>query len=251
MRSWPEPGPRNPARPPDSSDSQSEKVGADPSEISQADIDALMAGAGAGAEESGSPPDSSDSQSERVGADSSEISQADIDALMNAAGSENKDDVAPVEAEAQPASDARLDTLGRPFDEAAAAMQAAIEEEKQAAANAPPPPQVPAPSLDTEAFDLPDFRSPAALGVDTKRVTMLNDVNLNVKIELGRTRMLVEDVLRLDDGSVVELDKLAGDPVDVYVNGRLIARGEVLVLNDSFCVRISDVFSRDPHRVLT
>jgi flagellar motor switch protein FliN/FliY len=49
----------------------------------------------------------------------------------------------------------------------------------------------------------------------------------------------------LGEGAVVELDKLAGDPVDVYVNDRLVARGEVLVLNDNFCVRISDILSRD------
>ena len=63
----------------------------------------------------------------------------------------------------------------------------------------------------------------------------------NVKIELGRSRMLVEDVLKLSEGSVVELDKLAGDPVDVFVNDRLVARGEVLVLNDNFCVRVNEI----------
>jgi len=72
-------------------------------------------------------------------------------------------------------------------------------------------------------------------------VSLLNDVELNVSIELGRTEMLVEDVLKLGEGSVVELDKLAGDPVDVFVNDRLVARGEVLVLNDSFCVRVSEI----------
>jgi flagellar motor switch protein FliN len=76
----------------------------------------------------------------------------------------------------------------------------------------------------------------AASGID-----LLRDVNLQVRIELGRTRMLVEDVLRLSPDSVVELDKAAGDPVDIYVNGRHIARGEVLVLNDAFCVRISEI----------
>ena len=60
-------------------------------------------------------------------------------------------------------------------------------------------------------------------------------------IELGRTEMLVEDVLRLTEGSVVELDKLAGDPVDVYVNQRLVARGEVLVLDDNFCIRVNEI----------
>lgn len=76
---------------------------------------------------------------------------------------------------------------------------------------------------------------------DLAGIDLLNDVDLNVMIELGRTPMLVEDVLKLQSGSVVELDKLAGDPVDVYVNHRLIARGEVLVLNDNFCIRISEI----------
>ncbi len=72
-------------------------------------------------------------------------------------------------------------------------------------------------------------------------IDILKDVEVNVKIELGRTRMYVEDVLKIREGSVVELDKLAGDPVDIYVNDRLIARGEVLVLNDNFCVRINQI----------
>ena len=72
-------------------------------------------------------------------------------------------------------------------------------------------------------------------------IDLLGDVDLDVSIELGRTAMLVEDVLKLQSGSVVELDKLAGDPVDVYVNGRLVARGEVLVLNDNFCIRVSEI----------
>lgn len=74
-------------------------------------------------------------------------------------------------------------------------------------------------------------------------IDMLGDVDLDVTIELGRTEMLVEDVLRLASGSIVELNKLAGDPVDVFVNGRLIARGEVLVLNDNFCIRISEILA--------
>ncbi len=55
--------------------------------------------------------------------------------------------------------------------------------------------------------------------------------------------MYLEDVLKLRKGSVVSLDKLAGDPVDIYVNGRLIARGEVLVLNDNFCVRVAELLA--------
>jgi len=76
-------------------------------------------------------------------------------------------------------------------------------------------------------------------------IDLLRDVQLSVKIELGRTRMYIEDILRLGEGSVVELDKLAGDPVDVFVNDRLVARGEVLVLNDNFCVRIGEIVAQD------
>jgi flagellar motor switch protein FliN len=72
---------------------------------------------------------------------------------------------------------------------------------------------------------------------------LLGDVRLRVRIELGRRRMYVEDILRLAEGSVVELDKLAGDPVDILVNGVLVARGEVLVLNDYFCVRVTEILS--------
>ncbi len=91
-------------------------------------------------------------------------------------------------------------------------------------------------------IELPSFDA-ATTGGSTSNdpVSLLSDVELNVTIELGRTEMLVEDVLKLQAGSVVELDKLAGDPVDVYVNERLVARGEVLVLNDSFCVRVSEI----------
>lgn len=91
-----------------------------------------------------------------------------------------------------------------------------------------------------EELQLPNFQQVMA-DAQVSSIDLLRDVDLNVKIELGRTRMLVEDVLKLGEGSVVELDKLAGDPVDVFVNERLVARGEVLVLNDTFCVRINEI----------
>lgn len=93
-----------------------------------------------------------------------------------------------------------------------------------------------------DSFPLPDF-STSNPGAIAGGIDLLSDVNLRVTIELGRTEMLVEDVLRLGEGSVVELDKLAGDPVDIYVNDRHVARGEVLVLNDNFCVRINEILA--------
>ncbi len=72
---------------------------------------------------------------------------------------------------------------------------------------------------------------------------LLADVELDLRIELGRTNMRLEDVLQLRGGAIVALDKLAGDPVDVYVNDRMIARGEILVLNENFCVRVTELLT--------
>ncbi|HEX4148512.1 MAG TPA: flagellar motor switch protein FliN [Pirellulales bacterium] len=83
--------------------------------------------------------------------------------------------------------------------------------------------------------------SSGAASHDVATLELLRDVELDLKIELGRTHMYLEEVLKLRKGSVVALDKLAGDPVDIFVNGRLIARGEVLVLNDNFCVRVAEL----------
>ena len=92
------------------------------------------------------------------------------------------------------------------------------------------------------SFRLQEFGG-APASTETATLDLVRDVELNLKIELGRTHMYLEDVLKLRKGSVVPLDKLAGDPVDVYVNGRLIARGEVLVLNDNFCVRVAELIT--------
>jgi flagellar motor switch protein FliN/FliY len=88
--------------------------------------------------------------------------------------------------------------------------------------------------------EFPDFKDSASDG-SAGSIDMLMDVDLEVKIELGRSQMAIDDVLRLKRGSVVELDKLAGDPVDILVNDRLVARGEILVVNDNFCVRVTEI----------
>ncbi len=99
-----------------------------------------------------------------------------------------------------------------------------------------------APDSSAKPFTYESLKNEAAEPpASNESLTLISDVNLNVKIELGRTRMMVDDVLKLAEGSVVELDKLAGDPVDVFVNDRHVARGEVLVLNDNFCVRINEI----------
>ena len=92
------------------------------------------------------------------------------------------------------------------------------------------------------AFRLPELGGTPA-NTENATIDLISDVELDLKIELGRTNMYLEDVLKLRKGSVVPLDKLAGDPVDIFVNGRLIARGEVLVLNDNFCVRVAELIA--------
>jgi flagellar motor switch protein FliN/FliY len=69
------------------------------------------------------------------------------------------------------------------------------------------------------------------------------DIPLSLTVELGRCRMLINELLQLGQGSVVELQKIAGEPMDVYVNQRLIARGEVVVINEKFGVRLTDIIS--------
>lgn len=95
-----------------------------------------------------------------------------------------------------------------------------------------------------EQWDLPEAGGiPDNASAEPSSINMLYDVELDVKIELGRTHMTVEDVLRMREGSVIQLDKDAGAPVDILINNRLVAEGEVLVLNDYFCVRVTNILS--------
>ena len=66
---------------------------------------------------------------------------------------------------------------------------------------------------------------------------------MSVTVELGRTKMYIKDILGLGEGSIIELDKLAGEPVDLLVNGKLIAKGEVVVIDENFGVRVTDIVS--------
>ena len=116
-----------------------------------------------------------------------------------------------------------------------------LSQAEQAIASIDSPNELP-PGVET--FRLDDFGGTPA-NTEVATLELVRDVQLDLKIELGRTHMHLEDVLRLSQGAVVPLDKLAGDPVDLYVNGRMIARGEVLVLNDNFCVRVTELIVGD------
>jgi flagellar motor switch protein FliN/FliY len=83
----------------------------------------------------------------------------------------------------------------------------------------------------------------AQLDEKMKKLEMILDIPLRVSVELGRTKMLVNDLLQLGQGSVVELNKLAGEPLEVLVNDKLVARGEVVVVNEKFGIRLTDIIS--------
>jgi flagellar motor switch protein FliN/FliY len=76
-----------------------------------------------------------------------------------------------------------------------------------------------------------------------KNLDFIMDIPLQLTVELGRTKLLVKDVLELNQGSVVELTKLAGEPLDVFVNSKLVARGEAVVVNEKFGIRLVDIVS--------
>jgi len=172
------------------------------------------------------------------------LGQNDIEKLLNqsgaAGGASTTGGSAPLAPESQPAGAARpapdpgtgnsavsQDDVEFLLNQAEKALESVTNEPK-------PMPQAAA------EFEFREFTG-APANAETATLDLLSDVGLDLKIELGRTNMYLEEVLKLRKGAVVPLDKLAGDPVDIFVNGRLIARGEVLVLNDNFCVRVAEL----------
>jgi flagellar motor switch protein FliN/FliY len=82
------------------------------------------------------------------------------------------------------------------------------------------------------------------VAVSSNAIDLIADIPVRITVELGRARKTIADILNMSPGSVVELNRMAGEPVDVLVNGKLIARGEVVVIDESFGVRITEIVSR-------
>jgi len=95
---------------------------------------------------------------------------------------------------------------------------------------------------DIDVADFEDFDETFnQKSVNNSKLDMLRDLHLNVYIELGRTQMLVKDILELERGYVIELDKLASEPVDIFVNNKKVAEGEVVVIDKHFGIRITNL----------
>ncbi len=104
--------------------------------------------------------------------------------------------------------------------------------------------QQPQPSVSIQKVELPSLAQQAGLSPEqAQNINLLLDVPMQLTVELGRTRMLIKDILGLGEGSIIELDKLAGEPVDILVNNKLIAKGEVVVIDENFGVRVTDIIS--------
>ena len=85
--------------------------------------------------------------------------------------------------------------------------------------------------------------SPSGRSTDRNAMELILDVQLQATVELGRSRLMIRDVLGLGPGSVVELDKLAGEPADLLINGKPLARGEVVVIDENFGIRVTEIMS--------
>ena len=101
-----------------------------------------------------------------------------------------------------------------------------------------------APPVNVQQAQFASFDSAHITQDEARNLNMLLDIPLQVTVELGRTKRSVKEILELSSGSIIELDKLAGEPVDILVNSRLIAKGEVVVIDENFGVRITDILSQ-------
>ncbi|VAW34555.1 Flagellar motor switch protein FliN [hydrothermal vent metagenome] len=134
--------------------------------------------------------------------------------------------------EAAPAADEEMDEATKAFLEAGK-----VDEAAKAAAAAP----AEKPEADVQPVA---FSNLSGQGVgNIANMDMILDIPVTVSVELGKTRILINELLSLGQGSVVELNKLAGEPMEIMVNGKLLARGEVVVVNEKFGVRLTDIIS--------
>jgi flagellar motor switch protein FliN/FliY len=223
---------------------QDSKAEGEGNALDQSAVEALFDGGGQKEEAS---TESSSGEGEPAAAEEEEggiMAQDEIEQLLNkSSGSAEKEETAGTGMDMN-AFNSAMDMAKESFPEEGAMPQGDLEYLLKRAENA-------LDSLTTNETDLPaevvEFQFPEFGGIapnaDHATLDQISEVELDLKIELGRTNMYLEDVLKLRKGSVVPLDKLAGDPVDIYINGRLLARGEVLVMNDNFCVRVAELLA--------
>lgn len=122
---------------------------------------------------------------------------------------------------------------------------AAAMAEQEASVGAATPEQTLMPGAAVAAGVFPELKADSGQPVAPERLDLILDIPVQMTVELGRTKLTIRSLVQLAQGSVVELDRLAGEPLDVLVNGCLIAQGEVVVVNDKFGIRLTDVIAPD------
>lgn len=123
------------------------------------------------------------------------------------------------------------------------AWASALAETEQEAVQAEKEQGLSAHAIDATFKDMTNIaRTPRPEG-SKRELDFILDIPLDVSAELGRTKLLINELLQLGQGSVVELNKLAGEPLEIFVNGKLVARGEAVVINEKFGVRLTDIIS--------
>lgn len=170
-------------------------------------------------------------------ADSNLLNPNDIEALFSGAGAASPP---PTPSKPKPTADKKPSKRAEQMlDRVESGIEAMLREDRSGRSN------VSQNATGAKPFELAEFPDSGSSSQRAYHLGTLDDVELDLHIELGRAELLIDEVLSLKEGAVVPLDKMAGDPVDIVVNGRLIARGEVLVLNDNFCVRVAEIVTPD------
>ncbi len=168
---------------------------------------------------------------------SEELRQDDIDALLNQenASSEAEEGASEPQKGAENAEEDLLAQWEEALKEAKEAeSKQAQEEEKKKEKKASSPARSP---------QLEEFTNQKGGEDGHPSLDFILDIPLEISVEIGRSKMIINDLLKLSQGSIIELNKLAGEPAEIYVNQRLMARGEVVVVNDRFAVRLTEIIS--------
>ena len=223
--------------------------------LSQAEIEALMAGNAGGGDAAPTPEPEPAPAAEGGG---KQLSQAEIEALMagNAAGAPAAAPAAALQPQAQPAAAAmpQQPPVAAPTPEGMPAGGYMGYPPPMYYPNYPypygyPPQGMPAPPepkvINTKPVSLQEMDPISALGKEqAQNLELILGVPLQVTVEIGRTQRKVQEILEFSKGSLLVLDKLAGDQVDLFVNGKCIAKGDVVVIDDNFGVRITEIVQK-------
>ncbi len=172
-----------------------------------------------------------------------ELSQDDIDTLFDKTGAASGEgaggeDKAALAEQTAPAEQAAPAAVAESSDAVHVRQKAGLSEVSVSVATSPNEKE----QVDTQPVEFSQLTGQAGAG-EVRKIDFLLDVPVTITVELGRTAMVIRDAINLGSGSVVELNKLAGEPVDLLINNKLVARAEVVVVNENFGVKVIDIVS--------